>query len=286
MPENRFYRIVDEIITAALREDVGSGDISSLVIPEGTKGKGYILAGEPLILAGLDIARDVFKKVDKKIRFVAIRKDGDEVKRGERIAEVYGEARGIMTGERTAINFLQHLSGIATHTRRFVEKIKPYRAILLDTRKTRPGLRLLEKYATRVGGAENHRMGLYDGIMIKGNHIKCAGGIDNAIANLKKVYPRKFENAMIEVENLTELKVALASGIKYILLDNMSVDEIRESVRIARGRAVLEATGGITLKNIEKIASTNVNFISAGALTHSARWVNISLKMVSEGRGN
>ncbi len=286
MPADRFNRIADEIITTALREDVGSGDISSLIIPEGTKGQGYIIAGEELILAGLAIARDVFTKVDKRIRFVPLRKDGDEIKRGERIAEVYGEARRIMTAERTAINFLQYLSGIATQTRRFVEKIKPYGAILLDTRKTTPGLRLLEKYATRVGGARNHRMGLYDEIMIKSNHIKCAGGIENAIANLKKIYPRRFKKAMIEVNNLSELKVALASGMKYILLDNMSVDEIRESVRITKGRAVLEATGGITLGNIEEIASTGVNFISTGALTHSARWVNISLKMMNEGGGN
>lgn len=280
MRQVKFLKEVERLIISALREDVGTGDISSLVIPKGIRGKGYIIANEPLVLAGIDIARAVFKKISGKIRFVALKRDGDEVKKGERIAEVYGDVTGIMTGERTAINFLQHLSGIATHTRHFVEKIRSYHTVLLDTRKTRPGLRLLEKYATRVGGAKNHRLGLYDGLMIKSNHINISGGIKRAVMSLRKKMPRRFNDAMIEVRNIAELKEVISCGVRYVLLDNMSLGNLKKAVKISDGKVLLEATGGVTLKNVDKIASTGVDFISAGALTHSARWVNISLKMV------
>jgi nicotinate-nucleotide pyrophosphorylase (carboxylating) len=272
-------RDVVRLIISALREDIGSGDISSSVIPDGTEGRGYIVANEPLVLAGIEIARMVFARLNKKIRFVALKRDGEEVKKGECVAEVYGDARAIMAGERTAINFLQRLSGIATHTRKFVNKIKNYNAVLLDTRKTTPGLRLLEKYATRIGGARNHRLGLYDGLMLKSNHIKCAGGMKNALTILTKKFPRRLNKAMIEVRNFVELEEAIKSGVKYILLDNFSIKDLKRAVRFTGGRAVLEATGGVNLNNIQKIAATGVDFISAGALTHSARWVNISLKI-------
>lgn len=282
MREVKFSKEVDRIIIAALREDVGRGDISSRVIPEGIKGRGEIIANEPIVLAGIDIAREVFKRIDRRIGFVALKRDGDEVKRGERIAEVYGNARGIITGERTAINFLQHLSGIATYTRQFVERIRPYRTVLLDTRKTTPGLRLLEKYATRVGGAKNHRMGLYDGLMLKSNHIDMSGGIKKALISLRKKMPHRFNEAMVEVRSIAELKEVISCGIRYVLLDNMSISDLKKAVKISDGKVLLEATGGVTLRNIHKIASTGVDFISAGALTHSARWVDISLKMVKE----
>lgn len=278
----KFSKEIERLIIAALREDVGSGDISSLVIPKGIKGRGDIIANEPIVLAGIDIARAVFKRISRKIRFVALKKDGEEVRKGERIAEVYGNARGIMTGERTAINFLQHLSGIATYTRQFVERIRPYGAVLLDTRKTTPGLRLLEKYATRVGGARNHRMGLYDGLMLKSNHIDISGGIKNALNSLRKKMPRRFNEAMVEVRSIAELKEVISCGVRYVLLDNMSISDLKKAVKISDGKVLLEATGGVNLRNVRKIASTGVDFISAGALTHSARWVNISLKMVKE----
>lgn len=272
---------IKNLIKAALLEDVGKGDLSSAIIPAYTEGKGYIIAGEDLVLAGIRISEWTFKNVDRKIKFIAYKKDGEWVKKNERIAEVSGNARNILTAERTALNFLQRLSGIATLTRKFVEKLKNTGVVLLDTRKTTPGLRLLEKYATRVGGARNHRMGLYDRLMIKSNHVNISGGIENVVGSVKKL--GKLKDAMFEVRNISELKTAIAGGARYILLDNMSLKELRKAVSIAKRRAKLEATGGVNLGNIKKIAQTGVDFISVGALTHSARWVNISLKMVKNG---
>jgi len=271
-----FEKEAKEIIKKALEEDIGGGDITSTVIPEEIRCRAHINANESFILAGIRIAMMAFRMIDRNIGFKIIKRDGELVKKGEVIAELTGKVRSILSAERTALNFLQHLSGIATNTRRFVERIKPYRAILLDTRKTTPGLRIMEKYATRVGGAMNHRMGLYDGIMIKTNHIKSLGGIRSAL----KRFGDQSKKVMMEVKNIHELMEALDSGAGYIMLDNMSIGEIRKAVKYTKGRALLEATGGVTLKNIRKIAATGVDYISAGALTHSARWVNINLRIV------
>lgn len=271
---------IENLIEVALLEDVGKGDLSSAIFPPHTEGKGYIIAREDLVLAGIKIAEWTFKKLDRKIKFIAYKKDGEWVKKNEKIAEISGNAKNILTAERTALNFLQRLSGIATLTRKFVDRLKNTGVILLDTRKTTPGLRVLEKYATRVGGARNHRMGLYDRLMIKSNHVDIAGGMENVVVSVKKL--GKLKDAMFEVRNISELETALSNGARYILLDNMSQKDLKKAVLIAKGKAKLEATGGVNLRNIRDIASTGVNFISAGALTHSARWVNISLKMVKD----
>ncbi len=274
---------VREFLSSALKEDIGTGDLTTgLIVPSGHTSEAVILGREDFVLAGLPFAGEVFELLDRGLSFQAHLNDGEEVKAGQRIATLRGPTRAILTGERVALNILQRLSGIATLTRRFAELISGTGARLLDTRKTTPGMRCLEKYAVRIGGGHNHRFGLYDGILIKDNHITAAGGISRAVECTREGahHLMKIE---VEVKGIEELKEALQAGADVVMLDNMPVETIREAVGIVRGRSpgtLVEASGGVGLENIREIALTGVDFISVGALTHSARAVDISLEIL------
>ena len=266
-----------EIICRALAEDVGTGDFTSnWTIPHDRVVTGDILVKQQGIIAGMEVAALVFSTVDSNIQFEPLASDGDRVSRGTVVARVHGSARSVLTAERTALNFMQRMSGIATDARRFVDAVHGTHAVILDTRKTCPGLRLLDKWAVRLGGAQNHRTGLYDMVLIKDNHIAAAGGITPAVARVRE---QNHAGLAIEVEvkTLEELDEALALQVDRIMLDNMSLDQIREAVRRAQGRVKLEASGGVDLTNVVKIAATGVDYISVGALTHSPQALDISL---------
>ncbi len=272
--------LIDKIIELALEEDLGPGDLTTwAIIDPSIKGKARLLAKEEIVLAGVEIFGKVLSRLDPKIAVECNFHDGDVVAKGKDIGVVKGSMRGILSGERTALNFLQHLSGIATLTRRYVEKTDPSKVRVIDTRKTTPGLRVLEKYAVRVGGGFNHRFGLFDGVLIKDNHIAAVGSISKAVAKIRATVPHTLR-IEVEVDDIKGLEQALEAGADAILLDNMSVKEMKEAVTIAGGRVLLEASGGITLESIEEISQTGVNLISVGAITHSARSVDISLEMV------
>lgn len=265
---------VRRVIAAALAEDIGAGDLtSSAVIPAELKFHGVLAAREPMVVAGLDIARQVFATVVPEATWVAEAEDGDRVDAGSVIAEVVGPARGLLTAERTALNLLQHLSGIATLTRSYVDRIDGTGCTLLDTRKTIPGLRHLAKYATRLGGARNHRMGLYDAILIKDNHIAVCGGVTQAVRRARTA----GVPVEIECDTLGQVGEAVAAGADIILLDNMPPDLLRQAASLVAGRAKLEASGGVTLDTIRDIAETGVDFVSVGRITQSARAVDIGL---------
>ncbi len=273
---------VMETIARALAEDVGSGDITSeSTIPPDLRLKGDLVAKQVGVIAGLEVAALVFAAVDTAIQFTPLVNDGDRVTRGTVVARVFGPARSILTAERTALNFLQRMSGIATDTRRFVDAVAGTRAVILDTRKTCPGLRLLDKWAVRLGGAQNHRTGLYDMVLIKDNHIAAAGGITQAVRKARERAPKGIL-IEVEVKSLQELDEALALGVDRIMLDNMSLDDIREAVRRVQGRVKLEVSGGVTLSTVTKIAATGVDYISVGALTHSPQALDISLELYPE----
>jgi len=234
------------------------------------------------VLAGIlvaRVAREVFRKLDPWVQFTLLAHDGSRVQSGSIIAQVQGKTRALLAGERVALNVMQHLSGIATHTARFVEVLKGSRAEILDTRKTLPGLRALEKYAVRMGGGRNHRFGLYDGILIKDNHIAAAGGIIKAMADIrKKVHPLlKIE---VEVKSLDEVREALAAGATMLLLDNMPPNLMKQAVSIVGGRVLVEASGNVTLDTVKEIGETGVDFISSGSLTHSAPAADISMRII------
>ncbi len=275
--------IVKEVVTKALEEDIGSGDITTLsTVPANEEVKAEISVKEDCIIAGMPVAEATFKQLDGSLEFQAIVPDGDMASCGNRVAVISGRAQPILTGERVALNFLQHLSGIASMTRRFVELIKDTGATILDTRKTLPGLRHLEKYAVATGGGKNHRIGLYDRVLIKDNHLRIQArygpdGIARAVALARE------ENAEspIEVEaaSIEEVEAALRAQADYILLDNMSVDELREAVKLIDGRAIAEASGGISLDNVREVALTGVQFISVGCITHSVRAIDFSLRI-------
>lgn len=272
-----------EIIAHALAEDVGPGDITSEgTIPPDLRLRGDLLVKQVGVIAGLEVAALVFAAVDPAVQFTPLANDGDRVTRGTVVARVFGPARGILTAERTALNFLQRMSGIATDTRRFVDAVAGTRAVILDTRKTCPGLRLLDKWAVRLGGAENHRTGLYDMVLIKDNHIAAAGGITQAVRKVRERVPKGIL-VEVEVKSLAELDEALSLGVDRIMLDNMSLDDIREAVRRAQGRVKLEVSGGVTLSTVTKIAATGVDYISVGALTHSPQALDISLELYPQG---
>ena len=270
---------IQHLIEIALKEDIGSGDITTdnLVGPD-LDGKGVITVKEPIVIAGLDVARQVFEHLDHKVIFKAGYKDGDVIKDGGIVAEVEGKLQILLTGERTALNFLQRLSGIATCVRSYVDELANQSVRLVDTRKTAPGWRVLEKYAVRMGGAHNHRMGLYDGILIKDNHIAACGGIIKAVviiqANVSHLV--KIE---VEVSDLSQVKDAMDAGADVIMLDNMNIKEIKEAVAFIDGKAAVEVSGGITKKGLKTLADTGVDIISVGALTHSARCVDISMSI-------
>ena len=271
---------LDRLIDMALREDLGPGDITTeSVVPETLWARAEFIAKEEGVVAGLPVAGRVFKRLDPETEFRAEVAEGSAVKAGAVLAVVAGRARTILTGERVALNFVRHLSGIATRTRRLVAAVEGLRAVVLDTRKTTPGLRALEKYAVRAGGGRNHRFGLFDGILIKDNHIRAAGGIREAVARARARAPHTLK-VEVEVQSLDEVEEAVAAGADIIMLDNMPVAAMREAVRRIGGRALVEASGGITEENVREVAATGVDFISAGALTHSARALDISLEIV------
>jgi nicotinate-nucleotide pyrophosphorylase (carboxylating) len=271
---------IENIIDTALHEDLGPGDITtSALIDSLQNGEAQLIAKEAIILAGIGIFSRVFSRLDPKIVCECTYHDGAVIPHGTVMGTVTGPLRGILSGERTALNFLQHLSGIATLTKQYVEKTDPSIVRIIDTRKTTPGLRVLEKYAVRMGGGSNHRFGLFDGILIKDNHIAAAGSITDAVKTMKAAVPHTLK-IEVEVENIEGLQEAMEAGADAILLDNMPVKEMREAVSIAQGRILLEASGGITLETIEEISKTGINMISVGAITHSARSVDISLEVV------
>lgn len=270
---------IQHLIEIALKEDIGPGDITTdnLVGPD-LEGKGVITAKEPLVIAGLDVARQVFEHLDNEVIFRAGYKDGDVIKDGGTVAEVEGKLQVLLTGERTALNFLQRLSGIATCVRSYVDELANQSVRLVDTRKTAPGWRVLEKYAVRMGGAHNHRMGLYDGVLIKDNHIAACGGIIKAVDRIRANVSHlvKIE---VEVSDLSQVKDAMDAGADVIMLDNMNIQKIKEAVAFINGKAVVEVSGGITKKGLKPLADTGVDIISVGALTHSARCVDISMRI-------
>ena len=272
-------RSLDPLIELAFEEDIGIGDITTeATVPPTQKGIGTLLAKSDGIVAGLPVAERVFEKLDPTLTFRTRVKDGDAVAAGTPIAEVQGSAKTILIGERTALNFLQRLSGIATLTAQFVEAVAGYDTKIVDTRKTAAGWRAAQKYAVRVGGARNHRFGLYDGVLIKDNHIVAAGGIGNAVQQARQIVPHtaKIE---VEVETVEQVDEALEAGADILLLDNMPPGIMQRVVQEVSNRAVTEASGGITLDSVKAVAATGVDFISVGALTHSAMPMDISLNL-------
>lgn len=267
------------LIEHALSEDLGPGDVTSeATIPAEVSSTAVILAKQHLVLAGLDVAREVFRRLDPAIAFTLYAKDGDVLHSGTEIATLSGNTRALLAGERVALNLLQHLSGIATLTSKYVDKVKGLKAKVLDTRKTLPGLRQLEKYAVRVGGGGNHRFGLFDGVLIKDNHITASGGIIKAVERVRKK-AHHLLRIEVETKTLDEVVEALAAGTDVIMLDNMPVDLMREAVKLVAGRALVEASGNVTLETVRLIAETGVDFISSGSLTHSAPAADISMKI-------
>ncbi|HYA31762.1 MAG TPA: carboxylating nicotinate-nucleotide diphosphorylase [Thermodesulfovibrionales bacterium] len=270
---------VKNILRLALEEDVGISDITTtLLIPEGERAKALLVAKGSFIMAGMPFVQEVFALVDPQTQFRIYFCEGSRTTKGDIIAEIAGNTRALLSCERVGLNVLQRLSGIATLTNLFVEKMKGLNVKIVDTRKTTPGLRFIEKYAVRTGGGSNHRFGLFDGILIKDNHLEAAGGITAAVASARRAH--HLSKIEVEVENLNELNEALAAGAEVVMLDNMSLDDMKEAVRLARGKAILEASGNMTLERVRDVAETGVNLISVGALTHSAPAADISMKIV------
>ncbi len=272
---------VTPLIEAALREDIGAGDITTDgLVPEDARGQGYVVVKEPLVLAGIELAERVFQYLDPQIKFTALCQDGDDVAPGTRVFEVDGSLRTLLTGERTALNFLQRLSGIATLTRSWVKILEGTATRLVDTRKTTPGLRILEKYAVRIGGGHNHRAGLFDGVLIKDNHIVSCGGITRAV-QLARQKAHHLIRIEVETATLEEVDEAVAAGADVIMLDNMDLPQIREAVVRISGRALVEVSGSVDSRHLREIAEAGADIISAGFLTHSARAVDLSMRIVS-----
>jgi nicotinate-nucleotide pyrophosphorylase (carboxylating) len=272
---------LDRVVRTALAEDVGTGDRTTEgTVPADARCLAQLLLQEPGVVCGVAVARSVFQTLDSRVRVDAVLDEGARVTNSATLAEIEGPARAILTGERTALNLLGRLCGIATLTRRYVDLVEGTGVTILDTRKTTPGLRALEKYAVRCGGGSNHRASLDDAILVKENHLRLAGGIGPALAALKVAvngsHPLSIE---VEAETLEEVAEALEAGVERILLDNMSPDEISEAVELTAGRAKLEASGGISLETVRTYAETGVDFISIGALTHSARSLDVSLEI-------
>lgn len=278
-PDPALYR---SLLRQFLDEDVGAGDITSeSIVPQDCLAAGRFTAKAPLVLAGLEIAFEVFRLLDPRVSTTARQRDGDSLSAGDEPGEVRGPARVLLAGERVALNLLQRLSGVATLTRQYVDAVRGTNAIILDTRKTTPGLRLLEKYAVTAGGGHNHRSGLYDAVLIKDNHIRLAGSVLAAIA-AARASRQEARFVEVEVSNTVELGEAIAAAPDIILLDNMTPEELAEAVRLARRQSssiLLEASGGITLANVRRYAATGVDRISIGAITHSAPAVDISLEI-------
>jgi len=276
---NRMDHTLTKLIENALAEDLGPGDVTSeATIPANSTSTAFMLAKEDLVLAGLDVSGAVFHYLDPDIQFLPLAKDGDRIHAGTEIAKLSGNTRVLLAGERVALNLLQHMSGIATLTAHYVALLNGLNTRVLDTRKTLPGLRHLEKYAVRVGGGQNHRFGLYDGVLIKDNHIAASGGITQAVeaARKKAHHLLKIE---VETRTLDEVREALAAKAEIIMLDNMPIDMMGEAVKLINHEAFVEASGNVTLQTVRAIAETGVDFISSGSLTHSAPAADISMKI-------
>ena len=268
----------DDLILNALKEDITSEDISTnSVMPHYQLGEVELICKEDGVIAGLEVFKRVFELLDEKTEITFSCQDGDTVKNGQKLGVVRGDIRVLLSGERTALNYLQRMSGIATYTRTVADLLKGTKTKLLDTRKTTPGMRIFEKYAVKVGGGYNHRYNLSDGILLRDNHIGAAGGVKEAVRMAKEYAPfvRKIE---VEVENLDMLKDALEAGADIIMLDNMSVEDMKEAVRLTAGRAETECSGNVTKENVAKLVDFGVNYISSGALTHSSPILDLSLK--------
>ncbi|OFV94655.1 MAG: nicotinate-nucleotide diphosphorylase (carboxylating) [Acidobacteria bacterium RIFCSPLOWO2_12_FULL_54_10] len=272
---------VQKIIKGALEEDIGTGDLTSqALIPENATGNGEILAKQAGILAGLSVAELVFRELDPQIKWHPLKQDGESILAGDVVVKFQGNLRAILAAERTALNLLQRMSGIASLTRQFVDAVQGCSVKILDTRKTAPGLRMLDKYAVRMGGGTNHRMGLHDAILVKENHIRAAGGIQKAVKSLLQQLPSSVR-IEVEVCNQNEVDEALAAGANVLLLDNMSIQDMKEAVRKIHPNALVEASGGVRLENVRDVAATGVDFISVGALTHSVQALDFSLEITA-----
>jgi len=271
--------LLTEIVARALAEDIGPGDVTTMAtVDVGTPCRGEIIAKAQGVIAGLRVAEIAFEQVDPQTRFEYASRDGDRVSPGTVIARLDGDAHAILSAERTALNFLQRMSGIATLTARYVEAVAGTAARICDTRKTAPGLRALDKYAVAAGGGANHRIGLFDGVLIKENHIRAAGGIGQAV-RLARERAHHLLKVEVEVTSLSELEAALDARADVVLLDNMSVADVAAAVEAAGGRCRLEVSGGVTLENVRAFAECGVDYISVGALTHSAPALDISLEI-------
>lgn len=271
------------LIQSALDEDIGPGDVTTdnLVDPD-RMGVGTIITKEPLVLAGVALAREIISVLDPEVRARPFHEDGHWVDKGEIVVEFQGSLQALLKGERTALNFMQRLSGIATQVRSYVNEVKDKPVRLVDTRKTTPGLRFLEKYAVRMGGAHNHRMGLYDGILIKDNHIQICGGVLQAVTRMKKKAPHLLK-IEVEVADIEQAKEAVAAGADVIMLDNMTISEMKEAIAVVDKRALVEVSGNVSQSKLKQLADLGVDLISIGALTHSARSVDLSMDIKPSG---
>ncbi len=270
----------DRIIPCALDEDIGTGDITTDgIIDDALLASAAIIMKENAVVSGMEVVRRVFLTVDPAIQFEPLVRDGQAVQKGEVIANLTGKARSLLKGERCALNFLMRLSGIATLTRAFTLAIEGTGVVLLDTRKTTPGLRALEKHAVRTGGGKNHRFGLFDGVLIKDNHIKASGSVGEAVKRMKHVVP--YHTIEVEVRTLGELNEAMLAGADIVMLDNMPVETMKQALELVKGKALTEVSGNVTLENIRDIARIRPDFISTGAITHSARAIDISMKLTT-----
>lgn len=268
---------VERIVRTALEEDIGLGDMTTEVtVAPGTVARAELVAKEDFVLAGIDVAAKVFAILDPEVAFEKLLEDGQKVQRGDVLAWIKGPAAKLLQGERVALNLLQRMSGIATMTATFVTEVEGTNATIVDTRKTVPGLRALDKYSVRMGGGRNHRIGLFDGVLIKENHVAAAGGIEVAITRARQKLPHTLK-IEIETRDLDEVGQALEAGADIIMLDNMTLDEMLEATRLIDGRALVEASGGVNLETVRGIAETGVDIISVGALTHSVRGADISM---------
>jgi len=275
-----FIQAMDAAIEAALREDMPEGDVTSeSIIPAEARSEASFLAKEDGVLAGLEVASRVFAKIDPSVIFIERFRDGSSFRKGDKLARVKGPTVALLKGERTALNFLQHLCGVATITRRYVDAIAGTKTKILDTRKTTPGLRLLEKYAVKLGGGTNHRISLSDMVLIKDNHLHFVGNVAEAVRRARSK-ARSGLRIEVEADSLLQVREALAAGADMILLDNMPLETMNQAVALAHGRVPLEASGNMTLDRVRAVAETGVDFISVGALTHSARAVDISMDFV------
>jgi nicotinate-nucleotide pyrophosphorylase (carboxylating) len=268
---------ISDSVRRALAEDIGSGDLTAALISADSRVRGHVITRDDAVLCGTAWFDEVFHQLDQRVVVTWEAQDGGHIHAGETLCHVRGPARAVLSGERMALNFLQLLSGVATRTRHYVDAIRGTGARILDTRKTLPGLRKAQKYAVTCGGGKNHRLGLFDGVLIKENHVLAAGSITRAMQQAKASTPQGIP-IEIEVENLQQLHEALAAGADSLLLDNFDLEALREAVQYTRGRATLEASGGITLENVRAIAETGVDFISVGVLTKNIRAVDLSMR--------